>query len=240
MKILVLGDGLLGTEIIKQIGWDFVSRKRDGIDFNKLESYERYLHYYDTIFNCVAYTKTYDNNKNLHVQTNFKSVIDLVEYCNQTNKKIVHVSTDYIFSNSVENASEEDVPANCNNWYTYSKLLGDAYVQFMAKDYLLIRCEFKPRPYPYPKATIQIGNFDYVDTVASLIISLIKNNASGVYNVGTGRKSMLELASQTKEVELWDKNPEETMPFDFTMNVDKMKNFLKEHNDTNIACDSNI
>jgi dTDP-4-dehydrorhamnose reductase len=240
MKILVLGDGLLGSEIVKQSGWDFISRKKNDIDFNNINSYKECLADYNQIFNCVAYTKVYDNEKYLHIQTNFKSVIDLVEYCNRANKKLIQISTDYIYSNSVENASEEDVPANCNNWYTYSKLLGDAYVQFMAKDYLLIRCEFKPRPYPYPKATIQIGNFDYVDTVASLIILLIKNNASGVYNVGTERKSMLELASQTRDVELWDKNPEETMPYDFTMNVDKMNNFLKEHNDTNIACDSDI
>lgn len=230
MNILVLGDGLLGTEVVKQTGWDFVSREKDGIDFNNIDSYEKYLHYYDTIFNCIAYTKVYDDNRDLHIQTNFKSVINLVEYCNQTNKKLIQISTDYIFSNSVENASEEDVPANCNNWYTYSKLLGDAYVQFMAKNYLLIRCEFKPRPYPYPKATIQIGNFDYLDTISSLIISLINNNATGVYNVGTERKTMEELALQTRDVELWDKNQQETMPFNFTMNVDKMNKFLKEHN----------
>jgi dTDP-4-dehydrorhamnose reductase len=153
---------------------------------------------------------------------------------------MIQISTDYVYANSVKNASEEDVPANCNNWYTYSKLLGDAYVQFMAKDYLLLRCLFKPRPYPYPKATIQTGNFDYVDTISKLIISLIENNASGVYNVGTERKTMQELALQTRDVDLWDKNPEETMPLDVSMNIDKMNNFLKEHNATNINRDSSV
>ena len=27
-KILVLGDGLLGSELVKQTGWDYVSRKK--------------------------------------------------------------------------------------------------------------------------------------------------------------------------------------------------------------------
>jgi hypothetical protein len=30
MKVLVLGDGLLGNEIIKQTNWDYLSRKKDG------------------------------------------------------------------------------------------------------------------------------------------------------------------------------------------------------------------
>jgi hypothetical protein len=29
MKVLILGDGLLGKELVKQTGWPFVSRKKD-------------------------------------------------------------------------------------------------------------------------------------------------------------------------------------------------------------------
>lgn len=28
IKPLVLGDGLLGTELVKQTGWDYISRKK--------------------------------------------------------------------------------------------------------------------------------------------------------------------------------------------------------------------
>ena len=31
-KILILGDGLLAKELIKQTGWDYISRKKDGFD----------------------------------------------------------------------------------------------------------------------------------------------------------------------------------------------------------------
>ena len=33
---LILGDGLLGSEIVKQTGWDYASRKKDGIDFTSV------------------------------------------------------------------------------------------------------------------------------------------------------------------------------------------------------------
>ena len=32
LKVLILGDGLLGSEIGKQTEWDYISRKKDGID----------------------------------------------------------------------------------------------------------------------------------------------------------------------------------------------------------------
>ena len=37
LKILVLGDGLLGSEIVKQSNWDCFSRKRTNFDIDKIE-----------------------------------------------------------------------------------------------------------------------------------------------------------------------------------------------------------
>jgi len=34
-KILVLGDGLLGSEIVKQTGWEYLSYSKDEIDMVK-------------------------------------------------------------------------------------------------------------------------------------------------------------------------------------------------------------
>ncbi len=39
---LILGDGWLGTELVKQTGWDYISRKKDGIDF-KVENFSIYI-----------------------------------------------------------------------------------------------------------------------------------------------------------------------------------------------------
>ena len=65
-KILILGDGLLGTELIKQTNFDYLSRKKDGIDFCNLETWKKHLEKYDIIINCIAYTNTYTENKENH------------------------------------------------------------------------------------------------------------------------------------------------------------------------------
>ena len=38
MKALILGDGLLGSELHKQTGWDYISRKKD-VQSEKLQHF---------------------------------------------------------------------------------------------------------------------------------------------------------------------------------------------------------
>lgn len=230
MKPIVLGYGLLGKEIVTQTNWDYISRQKDNFDFVNVSSYVTKIYKYDTVINCIADTSTYSPDSNNHWNINFYGVIQLVDYCNKTGIKLVHISTDYIYGGSVSGCSEEDVPVHCRNWYTYTKLLGDGYVKAMSKNYLLIRTSFKPKPFPYKRAlTIQKGNFDYVDVIAKLIIKLINKNAKGVFNVGTDIKTVYELAKRTKpDVEPLDVPLDTTMPMDITMNIDKMKEFLNE------------
>lgn len=238
-KKLVLGDGLLGSEIVKQTGWDYISRKKDGFDITKFKEWNFFLDMIkcvdemldtDIIINCIGYTNTYDPKPNKSIEINYKSVIELVDFCNLCEKKLVHISTDYIYGFSESEAKETDVPVHARNWYSYSKLLADAYVQYFCNDYLLIRTSFKPKPFPYENAIItQKGNFDYVDDIAKLIIQLIEKDASGIYNVGTEIKTIYELALETKNVEKTNKLLDPSMPTDITMNLEKMRNKLNEN-----------
>jgi len=230
MKVLVLGDGLLGSEIVKQTGWDFISRKKDGIDICNLSSYYKYLIDYNVIFNATGYTKTYSDEKDIHINTNFKAVIDLVNYCNQTDKKIIQISSDYIYANSKENATENDPPANCANWYAYSKLLGDGYVQTMANKYLLVRTSFRPIPFPYPEISLQFGNFDYVNIISTFIIELIDKNACGIFNVGKSAPwNNYEMALETRsDIKIRKCKAFDSIPDDITMDISKMVKFLSE------------
>jgi hypothetical protein len=100
------------------------------------------------------------------------------------------------------------------------------------KDYLVIRCSFKPKPFPYPKAVInQIGNFDYVDGIAKKIIELVERKVSGVVNVGTDVKTIYTLAEKTRDGVLpMSGKIHSTMPTDITMNCNKMWSLLDEQN----------
>jgi dTDP-4-dehydrorhamnose reductase len=221
MKVLVLGDGLLGSEIVKQTEWDFISRKKNNLDIKNFNVWMGMMDSYDIILNCIANTDTYSKDRDDHWELNYKFVYNLIDYCNVLNKKLIHISTDYLYTGSIENATEEDVPVHCNNWYGYTKLLGDGLVQLLSNDYLICRCTHKPTPFPYENAwSDQIGNFDYVNEISSIIIKLINENNSGVFNVGTETKTMYALASKTKNV-----TPAESpnhVPKNTTMSLDKL------------------
>lgn len=223
-KILVLGDGLLGKEIVKQTSWEFVSRKKTNFDIKNLEN--SIPNGYNVIINCIANTNTYSDDRDSHWELNYKFVHDLITYCNLNNIKLVHISTDYVYTGSIENSSENDVPVHCNNWYGYTKLLGDSLVQLLSNDYIVFRCGHKPNPFPYDNGWVdQIGNFDYVDVISQLIIEGVNNNLSGVYNIGTEKKSIYDLAAKTKNVTPVNSPP--NVPKNITMTIEKFRNIIK-------------
>jgi len=236
MKVVILGDGLLGSNIHQIMGWDVISRKQDGFDITQFELFYKYFieshegvvftPKYNVIVNCIANTNTYSNDPNNHWDVNYKGVANLVDFCNIHNIKLVHISSDYVYTNSINNASENDIPIHGNNWYSYTKLLADAYIELKSNNYLICRGTHKPKPFPYDKAWVdQIGNFDYADCIATWIIALITADAKGLYNVGTEVKTMYELAEKTNPNVKAAFKPE-NVPSNTTMNINKLKQCL--------------
>ena len=224
MKLVILGNGLLGSEIQKQTGWDILSRSVNNINITDITTWAHLLLPYDIIINCIAFTNTYSDDRQSNWDINYKAVIELTDYCNNHHKKIIHISTDYIYSNSISEVSEEDIPIHNNTWYSYTKLLGESYVQAKSKNYLICRESHKPFPFPYPQAWNDVKtNGDLVPKIAQLIIKLIENNANGVFNVGTEIKTIFDMVSNLNI------DPIESPPYvpkDTTMNISKLTNFL--------------
>lgn len=228
-KILVLGDGLLGSEIVKQTLWDKLSRSRDGFDIRNLYSHEEVLKKYDTIVNCIAFTSTYSEDSNTHWNVNYKSVALLSYFCRTHNIKLVHISTDHVYANSPEHATEETVPQHLGTWYGYTKLLGDAHVQMELENYLIIRASHKPYPFPYENAwSDQLTNGDYVTVISKLIIELIRKGSKGIYNIGTAMKTWYGLTRE--EFSTTPILSPEGAPKNVTMNLTKLQNELKGTN----------
>ena len=236
-NVVILGDGQLGSCIREMTGWDYISRKKDGIDARKKLQQELFSKIinggYEQVLNCIGYTDTYSNEKEIHWDVNYQFVSKLADFCSGDNEEqchlnLIHISTDYVYAKSEPFASEHDVPIHCGNWYGYTKLLGDGYVQLKCPEYLVIRCSFKPDPFPYPQALInQIGNFDTTEKIAELIVKLIRGYAQGVVNVGTEVKTIYDLAKRSNpRVKPVEKMIHRTMPTDITMNCSKMKDFI--------------
>lgn len=223
MNILILGDGLLGKELYNQTGWDTLSRKKDGFDLTDLTTFSKILITYDVIINCIANTDTYSKDRQKHWDVNYKGVADLVDFCNQWKIKLVHISTDYVYANSSGEPTEQDIPVHQETYYAYTKLLADGYIELKSNNYLIVRTTHKPNPFPYNKAWInQIGNFDYVTLIASLIKKLILTKTIGIINVGTQMKSMFELAKQTRKDVKPILIPPSLTPKNTLMNLDKL------------------
>ena len=183
---------------------------------------------YDVVVNCIANTDTYSEDKEKHWKTNYELITFLAEYCDDNNKKLVHISTDYLYQNSVDDAKEDDEPMFEHTWYMFTKLLADEYLKAHSKNYLICRLSHKPYPFPYDSAWGDvIVNADYTPVISRLVIKLIKNGAEGLYNVGTERKTIYELAQRTnKNVKKIVSPPH--VPKNISMNVSKMENFLKQ------------
>jgi dTDP-4-dehydrorhamnose reductase len=224
MSVLVLGDGLLGREIVNYTGWDYISRKKDNIEIENFDKWMYKLSRYDVIINCIANTDTYSDDKESHIKVNYHFVKYLVKYCNEMGKKLVHLSTDYIYANSDNERRETDVPVHHSSWYGYSKLLGEAHVEFECDKFLIARLSHKPYPFPYENAWSDvITNADYTPKIVELLYNLITNFATGIYNIGTDKKTIFELALESKEVKPI-KSPNK-VPKNVTMNLEKLLNF---------------
>jgi dTDP-4-dehydrorhamnose reductase len=228
MKVLVLGKGKLGGEIVKQTGWDYLCRAEHEITIDNFDEWKNKMDEYDVVVNCIANTDTYSDNKEKHWKANYELVTFLSEYCDDNNKKLVHISTDYLYQNSVDEAKEEDEPLFDHTWYMFTKLLADEYLKEHAKNYLICRLSHKPYPFPYDSAWDDVvTNADYTPVISGLVIELIKNGANGLYNVGTEKKTIYELAQMTnKNVKKIVSPP--YVPKNISMNVSKMDNFLKQ------------
>lgn len=226
MGTAVLGNGLMGSALSGRVSWDNFSRKSHGVEITIPDTYVRHIRNYSQVVNCIGFTKTNYNFKEPAWTVNYQGVITMVDICNQLGIKLIHMSTDYIYANSKENASEDDVPIHYDNWYTYTKVLADAYIQARCNRYLIIRASYKQRPYPWDNAWVNLkGNFDYVDVIADKIIRLVNNNASGIFNVGTEIKTMYDMARKTKPLVTISKD--NVIPSDITMDLSKLNSFLK-------------
>ena len=226
MKALVLGKGKLGSEIVKQTGWDYLSRAEHEITIDNFDEWKDRMSVYDVIVNCIGNTDTYSDDKEKHWKANYELVTFLAEFCDENNKKLVHISTDYLYQNSIEDAKETNECEFEHTWYMFTKLLADEYLKEHAKNYLICRLSHKPYPFPYESAWVDVvTNADYTPVITDLVIKLIEGGAEGLYNVGTERKTIYELAQRTNKNVLKSISPSH-VPKNITMNLTKMENFL--------------
>ncbi len=186
MKILITGgNGKLATELKKKLPGDYLSKEK--LDFTKPITLKKK---YDLIVHMGAYTnvrKAEFEDKKKCFMVNAYGTFNLVQHYKDI--PFIFISTEYAH--------------NPVGIYALTKKLGEEIVKTHSK-HLIIRTLFKPNPFPWSKAYIdQYTQGDYVDIIAKLLAQKIKkwnkktNKSKPVEYLGTGRKTMFELAKRT-------------------------------------------
>lgn len=172
-NILVLGNnGMLGHELyetfvklssnrLTNIGTVIGIDVKDGIDLTKCLALGDYLMnsiHFDYCINCVAHTdtkaaETTKEGKELDYKLNALAPKYIAETCKKFKTKLIHISTDYVFSEKSVDAlkangqfihpfklDSEPFPINV---YGINKLLGEKFIEEVfgkeSKDYAILR-----------------------------------------------------------------------------------------------------
>jgi dTDP-4-dehydrorhamnose reductase len=196
-------NGLLGTEL--KTHWQSYDDEalwttRDDMDITNVEQVWRYLTSIDgpyTLVHMAAYTDVAkaDTQRAQCMAVNYEGTANLVRVCRFTGAKIVYISTDYVFDGAEGGYAPGDAP-NPVNYYAMTKLMGEAAVGTY-RNSLIVRTSFKPKVFPHKGACEDMWtSADYVDVIASKLLDVIRGGYSGIYHLGTERKSVYNLAKR--------------------------------------------
>ena len=208
MKIVITGEtGLLSVELQK-LDPSIVSLPKKKYNISKKSIIKKLSQLNpDIIIHAGAETDSniVDKDPCLAIDTNVIGTAHISQYCIQYNKKLIFISTDYVYPGTVGNYQESD-PLLPHNNYAWTKLAGECSVKLVT-DYLIIRTSFGSSEFPYTQAwTNHIVSKDYVDIIAPMILKATKSNITGILNIGTNPKTMFEYAyKRNKEIKPLEK-----------------------------------
>ena len=236
LYLLTGGTGTLGQEIQAQADRFNVSifappsSEFDILWANyHMTSYKDYIHA-DGVIHCAAFTDTIkaEVKRRDAVNLNVLGTQNVKEWCRCLGLPMTYISTDYVYPDSPwENHESSEVSPV--NYYAMTKLIGES---FLGPNDLTVRTSFKPNVWPHDNAFEDvITNADYVDVIAPMVLELITRDASGVFNVGTEPKTILELARRRKpNVKPSTRHDAEVkIPGNSTMNLDKYNKLVGNH-----------
>lgn len=147
-KILVTGsNGQLGSSLRLRFGNDpdieAVYTDYDTLDITDREAVEKYIgeNRFDIIVNCAAYTAVdkAETDAILAAALNTGAVGNLAEAAVKSGTKVIHISTDYVFSGQSFRPYEENDEPYPQGIYGRTKLEGEALLTSFCQNAMIIR-----------------------------------------------------------------------------------------------------
>lgn len=157
----------------------------------------------DVIVHTAAYTNVGAAEREREVcwNTNVVGTRNVARGANTVGAKLVHLSTDYVFSGDEGGYRETDTPGPVVNYYALTKLVAEEAAR-AAKRHLILRTSFRPREFQYLVAYSDVyTGQDYVDIIAPQIALAVRHAPDiedEVLHIVTERKSVYELARRRR------------------------------------------
>ena len=216
MKILGTGlTGLVGSRVVELLGdkYQFENISRSvGIDVENKDAVLSKIKTSDAqiVLHLAAKTDVDGCEKDKVLgqsgeawKINVEGTRNIADACSQTNKKLIYISTDFVFDGEnppVDGYAEEDTP-NPINWYAQTKYEGEKIVQELKTPWIIARIA-----YPYRASFVKLDFFrailqrlqkgetvlgvsdnifnpTFIDDVALALDVLTNNNSQGIFHV---------------------------------------------------------
>lgn len=199
------GSGTLGTELIK------ISKAHD-VEFIAPASkycditnpYQIHNHIKDsgcdTIVHSAAITdvKATENDPSRAWEVNVLGTLNVLKSCKDLGKKLVFISTDYVFDGEKGNYTIDD-PINPLSKYAKTKAAAELLVRTYENS-LVIRTSFFGYEFPYEAAFVdQWSSKDYVDIIAPKVLKEVLTSMVGIWHIGSERRSIYSIAQDRSE-----------------------------------------
>ena len=225
MKTLVLGGtGLLGSEM-KRINPELICLGTRDCDITEPNDIYHVLTKQEPEIVILCAASLDNNNKSSLIQTNIIGSAFVSDLCAYYQKRLVYISTDYVYPSETGNHKETD-PLLPFNDYAWSKLGGECSVR-LVPNHLIIRTSFGASDFPYEHSyNNKWTSKDYVDIIAPMILEAANSDLTGVINIGTESKTIFEFANKRNQVK-GKPLTDNSSPRNSSLNLTKWKAFQK-------------
>jgi len=222
MKILGTGlTGLIGSRIAELLKdkYEFENLSRSsGVDItNKNQVFEKintsdaqivlHLAGKTDVDKCELDKSLLQNGETWKI--NVDGTENVANACSQANKKLIYISTDFIFDGTKEVYVEDDIPSPIN-WYAQTKYEGEKIVQKLKTPWIIVRIAYPYRANfakldflrailvklqekkPVIAITDHIFTPTFIDDIAFALGTLISSNSQGIFHA-VGSQSLTPL-----------------------------------------------
>ena len=232
--IITGGSGRFGEYLkkVKSTHRLFFPSKKD-LNILKPKSIENYLKSKkaDIVIHLAGLSRPMDiHNKKIDksIDLNIIGTANVTKICSKKSVKLIYFSTNYVYPGTKGNYAENDPLLPVNN-YAWSKLGGEASVQ-LYKNSLILRVCMTEKPFVHDKAFANVKtSFMYHDDVSKILFQLL--NKKGIINLGGKSQFIFDFAKKDKKnvKKIFLKKKDNLgMPFDSSLNINKLKKILKK------------